>query len=246
MERKAAPKSKAARTPEARRPPPLESAPPPRAEAKSAPPPRAEAKSAPPPRVEAKSAPLAVPRRPPPGPSRPEATARKAPLRIEMQSGEEEEHGLFPRALLAVRFELWREQEGKRQFSAALTSTTVSVSGAFLESSFFLPVGTELQVRFALDEGAEPVEARAVIVREQRGEGRSGFGVRFVEFYRQSDVALAKLFLGVRLRTFAEEYLQSRRARSLGSELERVVDALTAWELLKATSTGNDPWTAGG
>jgi hypothetical protein len=231
MDRKAAPKSKTARAPEARRPPPVEAPkPPPRAEpARPAPAAPPRAMSAPPPPF----------RKPEPAPARP---AKAAP-RIEMHSGEEE-HGPFPRALMALRFELWREQDGHRQFSATLTSTTVSVSGAFLESTFFLPVGTELRVRFALDEGAEPVEARAVIVREQRAEGRSGFGVRFVEFYRQSDVALAKLFLGVRLRTFAEEYLQSRRARSLGSELDRVVDALTAWELLKATSTGNDPWGA--
>jgi hypothetical protein len=45
----------------------------------------------------------------------------------------------------------------------------------------------------------------------------------------------------MRLRSFAEEYLQSRRARSLPNELERVVDVLAAWELLKATSPG-DPW----
>lgn len=165
-----------------------------------------------------------------------------API-IESQPGNEPEHRHFPRARVAARFELWREEGGQRTFSATLVSTNVSVSGAFLESTFFLPVGTELQVRFTLEENMEPVLARGEIVREERsGEGsRSGFGIRFVEFTGQTEVSLARLFLGVRLRSFAEEYLQSRRARSLPNELERVVDVLAAWELLKATSPG-DPW----
>jgi hypothetical protein len=157
----------------------------------------------------------------------------------------EPEHRNFPRARLATRFEVWVDDaDGTRRFSASLQSVNVSVSGAFLESTFFLPVGTELQVRFALEPGAQPVQAHAEIVREERGEGpegRTGFGIRFGDFSGQTEVALARLFLGMRLRTFAEEYLQSQRARSLPNELERVVDVLAAWELLKATTPG-DPW----
>ena len=162
---------------------------------------------------------------------------------IELQTGNEPEHRHFPRARLATRFELWREEGGRRTFSATLLSQNVSVSGAFLESTFFLPMGTEVQVRFSLEEGGEPVLARAEILREERTApgGRSGFGIRFVEFTGQTEVSLARLFLGMRLRTFAEEYLQSRRARALPNELERVVDVLAAWELLKASSPG-DPW----
>lgn len=165
-----------------------------------------------------------------------------API-IETRVGDEPEHRHFPRARLATRFEVWREEAGERTFSASLTSLNVSVSGAFLESTFFMPLGTELNVRFALEEGAEPVQARAQILREERDGpgGRSGFGIRFVEFSGQTEVSLARLFLGMRLRTFVEDYLQSRRSRALPNELERAVDVLAAWELLKATSPG-DPW----
>lgn len=162
---------------------------------------------------------------------------------IEMNQGEPE-HRHFPRAQLATRFDLWMEGEGgERRFSASLTSVNVSVSGAFLESTFFLPVGTVVGARFALEEGAPEVEARAEIVREERdGEGgRSGFALRFLDFSGQTEVALARLFVGMRLRSFAEDYLKSQRARSLPNELERVVDVLAAWELLKAT-TPADPW----
>lgn len=168
-----------------------------------------------------------------------------API-IDARVSDEPEHRHFPRARLATRFELWREEGGKRTFAASFTSQNVSVSGAFLESTFFMPLGTELNVRFSLEEGAEPVLARAQIIREERSstEGRSGFGIRFIEFSGQTEVSLARLFLGMRLREFVEQYLQSRRARSLSSELERAVDVLAAWELLKATSPG-DPWQGG-
>ena len=128
-----------------------------------------------------------------------------------------------------------------RRFDASFVSDNLSVSGAFLESTFFLPVGSEIQVRFAVASGQDPVRARALIVREERDDTRSGFGIRFEEFYGQSEVTLARLFLAEQLRAFAGEYLKSARAASLDGELERVVDALAAWELLKITSP-RDPW----
>ncbi|MGQ0504277.1 MAG: PilZ domain-containing protein [Myxococcaceae bacterium] len=158
-----------------------------------------------------------------------------------------EEHRQFPRARLAVRFTAWIDQGNQRTFEATFTSTNLSVSGAFLESTFFLPVGTEMRVSFELDEDEEPVQARATIIREERSERGSssqaptGFGIRFVEFYGQSEVTLAKLFIGEQLREFAESYLSSKRAKSLNSELDRVIDALAAWELQKVTSP-QDTW----
>ncbi len=163
---------------------------------------------------------------------------------IAQGSAEETEHRSFPRASLATSVEVWVERDGERRFTATLRSTNVSVGGAFLESTFFLPLDTEVRVRFSLEPGAPPVEARARVVREQRPrrEGEpSGFGVHFEEFYGQTEVALARLFLDTRLRAFAEEFLRSPRARGLSNELERVVDALAAWELLKA-HTATDSW----
>jgi hypothetical protein len=118
------------------------------------------------------------------------------------------------------------------------------VSGAFLKSSFFLPIGTEMLVRFQVEPTGPAVEARVEVLRQEtEGDrtGRTGMGLRFLEFFRQTEVALARLFLGEQLRKFAEGYLGSPRARSLTSELDRVVDALAAWELMKVTSP-DDPW----
>ncbi|PTL77537.1 PilZ domain-containing protein [Vitiosangium sp. GDMCC 1.1324] len=183
-----------------------------------------------------------LPARSPASPSSPRSFF--SPI-IETAPEEEVEHRHFPRARLATNFELWIDDgEGARRFTATLRSANVSVGGAFVESTFFLPLDTELRVRFSLEQGGAPVEARARIVREQRArreEETSGFGIRFEEFYGQTEVSLARLFLDMRLRTFAEEYLRSNRARGLPNELERVVDALAAWELLKANNP-SDTW----
>jgi hypothetical protein len=155
------------------------------------------------------------------------------------------EHRKFPRARMHVPFRLWIEQGGELRFEATLRSGNVSVTGAFLDSTFFLPVGTEVRTSFVLVEDEPPVQARGEIVRIETpgrdGKGRSGFALRFLEFYAQTEVTLARLFLGATLLEFAQGYLASNRARSLPNELERCVDALAAWELKKATSSEN-PW----
>jgi PilZ domain len=177
-----------------------------------------------------------------------EAPPARLPGGIELDtSAPGPEHRSFPRARLRVPFRVWIGEGTDRRFSATLGSENLSVSGAFLESTFFLPVGTELMVRFELEPKGAPVEARAEVLRQERTDersGRSGIGLRFLEFFKQTEVTLARLFLGEQLRRFAEGYLQTARTRSIESELDRVVDALAAWELLKVTAPA-DPWRIG-
>jgi hypothetical protein len=160
------------------------------------------------------------------------------------------EHRQFPRAKMVVPFSVWIGEENDRKFSATLHSINVSVSGAFLETTFFLPIGTEIQVRFTLEGDEDPVEARAEIMREDRagargGDGRSGIGIRFTEFFGQTEVWLARLFLEEQLAVFVRKYLSSNRAKSLNDETERIIDAVAAWELRKVTSGDKDPWRTG-
>lgn len=196
-----------------------------------------------PPAPVSRSAPVAAP--PSVGPAALAKPSKRGP-ELDLSPNVGDEHRKFPRAKLEVRFNCWIGEKPNLKFSASLNSRNLSVSGAFLESSFFLPMGTELRVSFLLEDSAEPVEARAQITREERADargsdGRSGFAIRFVEFFGQTEVTLARLFLGDQLRAFAGDYLNSRRAKSLTSELDRVVDALAAWELQKVTQPG-DPW----
>jgi hypothetical protein len=171
-------------------------------------------------------------------------------LQLDAEDANAPEHRQFPRAKLGVSFAIWIGEGKDRTFSASLKSVNLSVSGAFLQSTFFLPVGTQLNVSFMLEDGGEPVRARGEILRQQQSaangdESRSGMGMRFVEFFEQTEVTLARLFLGPTLQLFAETYLSSDRAQNLDSELDRVVDALAAWELQKVTSPA-DPWRGKG
>ncbi|MGI5862963.1 MAG: PilZ domain-containing protein [Myxococcales bacterium] len=167
--------------------------------------------------------------------------------RLEAGNESEPEHRRFPRAQVEVPFRLSiLDEDGLPRFAASLRSVNLSVSGAFLASTFFLPVGTELQAAFRLDPAGSEIQALVEIVRAVRpeartGESGSGFAVRFVEFFGRTEVTLARLFVGARLHAFAEEYLRSDRARSLGSELDRIVDALAAWELQKVLAP-QDLW----
>jgi PilZ domain len=184
-------------------------------------------------------------RKPIPPSRRPDTKSLTRP-RLDIDFGGDE-HRKFPRATMSMPVALWIERDGDRRFSATLAAENLSVSGAFLKSTFFLPVGTQLKVRFTLEaEDGDPVEARAEVVRQEHaddrsGQGRTGLAIRFIEFYEKTEVTLARLFLAERLTAFASDYLSSKRARSLNSELERVVDALAAWELLKVTQPG-DVW----
>lgn len=177
--------------------------------------------------------------------------AQVAPLMMQPSDEQASEHRRFPRAPVGVAFSLWIDDGHDRRFSATLHSENLSVSGAFLQSTFFLPLGTELSVSFSLEGNAEPVQARAQVVRAQRspGDARSplatGMGVRFVAFHAQTEVTLARLFLGTALRHFVDAYLASPRARAFVDPTDRVVDALAAWELSKVSgSAPRDPWGA--
>ena len=156
-----------------------------------------------------------------------------------------EEHRGFPRAKMRLRVGARVGPDKDPRFRASFFSENVSLSGAFLESTFFLPVGTELDVSFAIEGTQEEIAARAEVVRDERpspsGAGRSGMGIRFLSFDEQSEVALARLFMGARLRAFAEAYLKSKRVKKLTSEVDRLIDALAAWELLRVRQP-EDPW----
>jgi hypothetical protein len=182
--------------------------------------------------------------RPPPSFRVPSPPA-SAPTAPELEQGPPTpEHRQFPRARLGARFEVTVGEDAAPTFRAGLDSENISVSGAFLHSTFFLPLGTRVRVRFTLPSGEE-ILAEAQVVREERldrqGKGRSGMGLRFARFYGQSDVGLTRLFIGDRLAAFAEEYLRSPRAKSRQGEHERVVDALAAWELEQRYRL-EDPW----
>jgi len=147
-----------------------------------------------------------------------------------------DEHFRLPRAALSVPIELTIADDSGTRFQARLSTRDLSVSGAFLKSSYYLPLGTRLRVNFQLEEDGEPLYALAEVVRHERGAaGGGGFALRFFEFEGDARVAITEMVVGESLRDFAARYLKSKRARAFSSEADRIVDLLASWELYKAT-----------
>lgn len=144
----------------------------------------------------------------------------------------------YPRADLRVKAHLRSAADPKRFFEATLETENISVGGIFFESTFFLKVGTEVEVELALPPDDRRVRARGSVVRVEsmvEGEkGRSGFAVKFYEYYDGSEVVLATYFLAPMLRAFIEDYARKHRIDAKPEYVAHVADVLAAWEFAKA------------
>jgi len=161
------------------------------------------------------------------------------------QKKSDAERRRYPRKPTRVKVKL--EAAGKKglTFEAHLPSADVSIGGIFLESEFFVKLGTELRVTFELDEVGEPIEAIGQVVREQRDAkgGRSGFAIEFIDYVGEARQALATCFLAPEIRAFVEEYRSGGRSKRIRGEQERMVDLIVAWEIDRLDK-GHGPFRA--
>jgi hypothetical protein len=161
----------------------------------------------------------------------------------------------YPRADLRVQAKLSIANDARRRFEATLSTTNVSVGGLFLESTFFLKAGMELDIELTLPSDGPKVpprvvRARGVIVRVEepeegrgrRGPARSGFAVRFTDYREGAQIALASYFLGPVLRRFIEEYAREHGMRATPEFLAQMVDVLAAWEVTRTEAPDAALW----
>lgn len=148
----------------------------------------------------------------------------------------------YPRADIQVRAHLSLADDPSRYFEAALPTLNLSVGGMFLESSFFLKIGTRLHVTLQLPQKGREVKVKAEVVRvESNVHGASGFALRFTEYLEGSQVTLATHFLSPVLREFLSQYAKEHRFEASAEYLAHTADVLAAWELKKA-ELGGDVW----
>jgi hypothetical protein len=148
----------------------------------------------------------------------------------------------YPRAEIHVRAHLSLADDPSRYFEAALPTVNLSVGGMFLESSFFLKIGTKLLVTLQLPQKGREVKVKAEVVRvESNVLGASGFALRFTEYLDGSQVTLATHFLSPVLREFLAQYAKEHRFQASAEYLAHTADVLAAWELKKA-ELGGDVW----
>lgn len=148
----------------------------------------------------------------------------------------------YPRAELNVKARLSLADDPSRVFEASLPTVNISVGGLFLESSFFLKPGTRLLVHLALPPKGREVTVKGEVVRvDTKGDGPSGFALRFTDYVDGSEVVLATHFLSPVLREFISEYAKQHRFDASPEYLAHTADVLAAWELKKA-ELGADVW----
>lgn len=103
--------------------------------------------------------------------------------------------GVAPRAAVRLVLRLEAQLEGTEGATSMLcTSVDLSASGAMIESTSLLPVGTGVTLRLFVPSEREPVTAQAEVVRhaDPRFDRTGGFAVRFVELEGPSAGILAR------------------------------------------------------
>ncbi len=131
-------------------------------------------------------------------------------------------------------------------FEASLPTSNVSVGGLFLASTFFLKMGTRLEVRLSLPPQGREVNVKAQVVRvDSTDEATSGFALRFTDYLDGSEVVLATHFLSPVLREFIAGYALGNGFKPTAEYLSHTADVLAAWELRRA-SLGGDIWVVPG
>ncbi len=148
----------------------------------------------------------------------------------------------YPRATIEVRARLSLADNPARTFEATLPTVNISVGGLFLESSFFLKLGTRLNVELQLPPKGRSVHVKAEVVRVETNGGGSGFALRFTEYFDGSEVVLATHFLSPVLKEFITAYAKQHRFDASAEYIAHTADVLAAWELKKA-ELGGDVWS---
>ena len=150
----------------------------------------------------------------------------------------------FPRSDLQVRARLALADAPDRVFEASLSTSNISVGGMFLESEFFLKLGTRLLVELELPPRGRKVRVKGEVVRVVDAGG-TGFALRFTEYLDGSHVVLATHFLSPMLREFITHFAAEHEFVASPEYLAHTIDVISAWELRKA-ELGDDVWSLAG
>ncbi len=152
----------------------------------------------------------------------------------------------YPRADLQVKAKLSLADDPSHNFEASLPTANLSVGGLFLASTFFLKMGTQLEVRLSLPPHGREVHVKAEVVRaDTKDETSSGFALRFTDYLDGSEVVLATHFLSPVLREFISQYAKGNGFKPTPEYLAHTADVLAAWELRRA-ALGGDVWVVPG
>lgn len=139
-----------------------------------------------------------------------------------------------PRARAEFAARLYGGDGRASYLEARVRTGDVSVSGIFLRSTFFLPIGSAVRVEFEVP-GAGPVAADGTVARIQSSGDNSGMGIEFKRFAEGSLEALVSIFVADEVRRFVEQYCRSRRGQADTPSATALLHGILAWEIHRST-----------
>ncbi len=152
-----------------------------------------------------------------------------------MAASEQRKHSRKPQK---VKVRVFKKGKDNFDFSAHIRTVDVSSGGAFLESTFFLKKGIEVELELAWPELRQPICAAAEVVRvvdHPRSGQPSGFAVRFVRFHDKSDVLLRMQLTRGDLLRFVEKFVRDQMKNKATSDPELLAELVIRWEMHQET-----------
>jgi hypothetical protein len=152
----------------------------------------------------------------------------------------ESERRRRPRARAEFAARLFGGDGRNAYLEARLRTGDISVSGIFLRSTFFLPVGSAVRVEFEVP-GVGPVAADGVVARIQTSGPDSGMGIEFKRFAEGALEALISIFVADEVRRFVEQYCRTRRGQDDAPSPTALLHGILAWEIHRSSARSNTP-----
>jgi hypothetical protein len=138
------------------------------------------------------------------------------------------------RSELRVKAKLTVRGERRTHFDATLPTRNISLSGVFLESSYFLKVGQSVELELRVPPQDRVVQLRCRVVRvETSGRATNGFALKFEDYLGNSELVLKSFLLDPVLRDFVVAYAKKNDVDTDEEYLTHVVDLLAEWEFTR-------------
>ena len=134
---------------------------------------------------------------------------------------------------LAVRIFKHGSKHDQVNFSAHVDTADISAGGVFLQSTFFLKKGTQIDLEIDLPEFDRTVTVSGEVARviDDPRQGPSGFGIRFVEYHDQAELYL-RAFLGRGdMFAFVDEHGPEVFPNVSRAQRGRLVELIVRWEI---------------
>lgn len=125
-------------------------------------------------------------------------------------------------------------------FSAHVDTRDISAGGVFLQSTFFIKKGTQLELELDLPEFDRTVTVSGEVARviDDPRRGPSGFAIRFVEYHDQAEIYLRAFLSRGNMFAFVDEHAPQIFPNVSRAQRARLVELIVRWEIYQEELDG--------